>query len=294
MKAFHAASILLENEEATTELRKALGSLQVFEDALPYDHQKRVRDDISVGVYRIIADFGQARGTNTATILPNDAVYSSRYGRTILLRENILRNPTIFASDERVWRASVVPSQAADLGPDGNFQRTLWHEIGHYLGVDRDEKGRTPDVALQDQADAIEEMKSDLVSLFALHRMKHPSLRAIQASGIRRTLQNSKRRDQAYRTMQLAQFNYFLENGLLSAGKDARLTVHYEKYPDVVTALLREVLAIQRAGDRDAASKFFDRWTAWTPELHEKLAARIREAQGASRFRIVRYGALGE
>ena len=31
----------------------------------------------------------------------------------------------------------------------------------------------------------VEEMKSDLVSLFALHRMKHPSLRAIQAGGIR-------------------------------------------------------------------------------------------------------------
>ena len=38
---------------------------------------------------------------------------------------------------------------------------------------------------------------------------------------------------------------------------------------------------------------FFDKWTSWTPELHEKLAARIRDAQGA-RFRIVRYAALGE
>ncbi|MGZ8869351.1 MAG: NUDIX hydrolase, partial [Thermoanaerobaculia bacterium] len=296
VKAFHAVSLLLMNEEATTELRRALGSLQELENALPYKHQKRVRDDISVGVYRVIADFGQARGTNTATILPNDPLHSARYGRTILLRENILRNPEIFASTARVWRASVNPSHEADLAPEGNFQRTLWHEVGHYLGVDRDAQGRTLDVALQDWADALEEMKADLVSLFALHKMNHPSLRAVQASGIHRTLQNAKpRRDQPYQTMQLAQFNYFLEKGLIEADrKSGKLAIHYDRYPEVIAALLEEVLAIQRAGDHAAATKFFERWGAWTPELHEKLAARIREAQGSSRFRIVEYGALGE
>lgn len=295
VKAFHALSLLVKNEEATAELRRALGSLQEIENALPYEQQKRVRDDISIGVYRIIADFGQARGTNTATILPNDPLYSSRYGRTILLRENILRDPKITGRDQRVWRASVVAAQADDLTPEGNFQRTLWHEIGHYLGVERDRQGRTLDVALQDWADAVEEMKSDLVSLFALHRMQHPSLRTIQASGIYRTLQNSRpRRDQAYQTMQLAQFNYFLEHGLISADPESgRLTVHYERYPQVITSLLKEVLALQYGGDRDAAERFFDRWGAWTP-LHDKLAAGIREAQGSGRFRIVRYGALGE
>ena len=296
VKAFHAVSLLLLNEKATAELRQALGSLQEIENALPYKHQKRVRDDISVGVYQIIADFGQARGTNTATILPNDALHSARYGRTILLRENILRNPALFASSERVWRASVHESHATDLVPEGNFQRTLWHEVGHYLGVDRDAQGRTLDVALQDWADALEEMKADLVSLFALQKMNHPSLRAIQASGIHRTLQNARpRRDQPYQTMQLAQFNYFLEKGLIEADpKSGRLAIHYERYPAVIAALLEEVLGLQRAGDHAAATKFFERWGGWTPELHEELAARIREAQGSSRFRIVRYRALGE
>jgi hypothetical protein len=120
-------------------------------------------------------------------------------------------------------------------------------------------------------------------------------LRAIQAAGIRRTLQSVKpRRDQPYQTMQLIQFNWFLEHGLIEADpKTARLTVHYEKYPEVVQSLLQEVLKLQYEGDKAAAAAFFDRWTKWTPELHEKLAARIREAQGA-RFRIVRYAALGE
>lgn len=295
VKAFHGMSILLANAKATEELRRALGGLQEIENALPYEHHKRVKEDIPVGVYDVIADFGQARGTNTATILPNDALFSRRYGRTILLRENIMRHADIFAADLRVWKTATQDAHAADLRDDGNFLRTLWHEIGHYLGVDRDKQGRTLDVALEDYADSIEEMKSDLVSLFALQKMNHPSLRAIQASGIRRTLQNVKpRRDQPYQTMQLIQFNWFLEHGLIEADpKTARLTIHYEKYPEVVTSLLREVLKLQHDGDKAAAAAFFDRWTKWTPELHDKLAARIRDAQGA-RFRIVKYGALGE
>ncbi len=295
VKAFYGMSILLTNEKATTELRKALGGIQAIEDALPYANHKRVREDLPVGVYDVIADFGQARGANTATILPNDPLFSRRYGRTILLRENIMKNPEIFAADQRVWRAAAIDAHTNDLAADGNFQRTLWHEIGHYLGPDRDQQGRTLDVALEDYADSVEEMKSDLVSLFALHRMDHPSLRAIQASGIRRTLQNVKpRRDQPYQTMQLIQFNWFLEKGLLQADpKTARLKVNYDRYPEVVLSLLTEVLKLQAEGNKAATVAFFDRWTKWTPEVHDKLAARIRDAQGA-RFRLVRYAALGE
>lgn len=294
VKAFHSMSILLTNEQATSELRKALGGLQAIEDALPYDAHKRVREDIPVGVYDVIADFGQARGTNTATILPNDPLFSRRYGRTIMLRENIMKHPAIFAADLRVWKTATADAHANDLADEGNFQRTLWHEIGHYLGPDRDKQGRTIDVALEDYADAMEEMKADLVSLFALRRMQHPSLRAIEASGIRRTLQNVQpRRDQPYQTMQLIQFNWFVDKGLLSLDpKTARLTVNYDRYADAVQSLLAEVLRMQHNGDKAAVVAFFDKWTKWTPQ-HEKLAQRIRNAQGA-RFRIVKYAALGE
>ena len=300
-KAFHAVSVLLVNEEATRTLRQRLKGLQVVEDALPYPAKKKVREDIPAGVYQVVADFGQARGTNTATILPNDPLFSNRYGRTILLRENIMKNQELFASDDKVWRAVTAEAHAKDLTSEGNFQRTLWHEVGHYLGPDRDAKGRTLDVALEDYADAMEEMKADLVSLFALHSfhkggsLDAASLRAVQASGIRRTLQNVRpREDQPYQRMQLVQFNWFLEHGLLKADpKTARLTVNYDKYLETVNGLLKEVITLQHTGDKAATVKFFERWSAWTPELHDTLAARIREAQGA-RFRLVRYGALGE
>jgi hypothetical protein len=101
------------------------------------------------------------------------------------------------------------------------------------------------------------------------------------------------RADQPYQTMQLAQFNFFLDRGLLTVDGERRLVVHPGRYEATVTELLREVLAIQAAGDPKRAEAFFTRWTGWTEELHVPLAARLREAEGP-RYRLFRYGALGE
>ena len=144
------------------------------------------------------------------------------------LRANIMREPNIFEGTSHTWEAAIASAHGKDLTSDGNFYRTLWHEVGHYLGVDRTKDGRDLDDALQDDANTLEEMKADLVSLFvaeALHQQAYYSdvqLRSVYASGILRVLQNNKpRRDQPYNTMQLMQWNFFLENGLLTfeAGK---------------------------------------------------------------------------
>ncbi len=301
VKAFHSLSILLRNEAATKKLRAAMGGLQAIEDSLPYEHHKKVREDIPVGVYEVIADFGQSRGGNTASILPNDALYARRYGRTILLRENIMRNDHLFANTEAAWAAAVAPPLVADLRPDGNFNRTLWHEVGHYLGVDRAANGQTLDVALEADSDTFEEMKADLVSLYGADALRKAgyyddaALRSVYASGIRRTLQNNRpRADQPYQTMQLMQFNWFFDKGLLQWDPNAQvLSIDYDRYHQVVGSLLKEVLAIQDAGDRDAADAFIAKWTDWKDDLHGVLAQKIRNSQ-KFRYALFRYAALDE
>jgi hypothetical protein len=299
VKAFFACSVLLTRQQETTALREAMKGLQRLEDALPYDQHKRIREDIPVGVYDVIADFGQARGGNTATILPNESYLARRYGRTILLRANIMREPNIFAGTSHTWDAALFSAHRNDLTADGNFYRTLWHEVGHYLGVDRTRDGRDLDEALQDDANALEEMKADLVSLFvaeALHQQGYYTdgqLRSVYASGILRVLQNNKpRRDQPYQTMELMQWNFFLENGLLSfeAGK---LGIHYEKYHEVAGTLLAKVLAVQYAGDKRSADQFIEQYSKWDDQLHGVIAGNIREQQ-KYRFRLFKYAPLGE
>ena len=300
-RAFYSLSVLGTRREETEALRRGLQGLQAVEDALPYDRRKRIREDIPVGVYDVIADFGQSRGGNTASILPNETHITERYGRTILLRTNIMRAPEIFGAAGNAWRAAVAPQFEAHLTAESNFQRTLWHEVGHYLGVDRTRDGRTLDEALGADSNLLEEMKADLVSLFAAPRLRQrgyytdEQVRSLYASGIYRTLQNNKpRRDQPYQTMQLMQFNWFVDKGVLRFDPATqRLSIDYARYPAAVETLLREVLAVQDAGDRARSDAFVQRWTRWDEAVHGRIAANMR-AEQRYRYRLFTYAALGE
>ena len=299
VKAFYSASVLARDEEKSRALATAISELQAIENSLPYDHHKRVRSQIPVGVYNVIADFGQSRGANTATILPNDADHARKYGRTILVRNNILTNPAIFANSKRRYDAVVDAAYRDHLTLNGGFNRTLWHEIGHYLGVSVTSDGRSLDAALADLSDLFEEMKSDLVSLFAAPALKDSgyydgdAMRAHYADGIRRTLQIVQPRpEQPYQNMQLMQFNFFIEHGLVEPrGQAALLTINYDRYHEVVGGLLQEVLQLLYAGDYDMAKEFVSRWNYWDENLHGKLAERMQEAAGY-RSALVRYRRL--
>ena len=301
VKTFFSFCLLQSRQQETAALRQAMKGIQALEDSLPYQHHKKVKEDIPVGVYDVVADFGQSRGGNTATILPNESYLGRRYGRTILLRANIMRDASIFEGTSSGLAAALGAEQAKALTPDGNFYRTLWHEVGHYLGVDKTGDGRELDDALQDNANTMEEMKADLVSLFvaeALHKQSYytdAQLRSVYAGGILRVLQNNRpRRDQPYQTMQLMQWNFYLENGLLTFDPATKtMRVNYDKYHEVVGKMLEKVLAVQYAGNKAESDKFIDQYTKWDDNLHGAIAANIR-AQQKYRFRVFKYAALGE
>ena len=301
VKTFFAFSLLLTRQQETAALREAMKGLQALEDSLPYNQHKKVREDIPVGVYDVVADFGQSRGGNTATILPNESYLARRYGRTILLRANIMQDPNIFEGTSGTFSAAVGAEQAKALTNEGNFYRTLWHEVGHYLGVDRTKDGRDLDEALQDNSNTLEEMKADLVSLYVAEALRKQGyytdaqLGSVYAGGILRVLQNNRpRRDQPYNTMQLMQWNFFLENGLLSFDPGTKtLVIHYDKYHDIVGKMLAKTLEVQYQGDKAAADAFIDQYAKWDDNLHGVIAANIR-AQQKYRFRLFKYAALGE
>jgi hypothetical protein len=282
-------------------LKTVLHWMQEFEDGLPYDTHKTVRTDIPVGVYNIVADFGQARGTNTATILPNESYLTRKYGRTILLRRNILEDPELFEVRRNAYEAAVSDPNHDAYDPKGDFFRTMFHEIGHYLGVDQTKDGRTLDIALEEDASILEELKADLVSLHvskALNKRGYYSpqrLRSVLAAGVRRVLLKTQpRKSQVYATMELMQLNYYLEKGALTFDSDSgQLEVQFGRFHQAVDAMLSDVLRLQYEGDKAAADAFIATYTAWDENLHGRLAQRMKDAE-RYRYAIVRYGALGE
>jgi hypothetical protein len=298
-KSFFSLSVLLRDPERSAALGQATKGLQRLEDALPYDRHKKVSEDIPIGVYDVIADFGQARSANTATILPNDPDHARKYGRTILIRNNIVSNPTLFAETSAAFAAAVASEHRGALTAEGELLRVLWHEIGHYLGPSVTPGGATVGEALAEYSDLWEEMKADLVSLWSARALRaanaidDATLQGWYTSGVRRTLQRVQPlREQPYQTMQLMQMNFFLENGLLS-WRDGVLGIDYDVYPEVVTKMLAEVLRIQAAGDRAAAAAFIDRYATWDEATHGALGKRI-DAASRNRYRLMRYAALGE
>jgi len=299
VKSFFSLSLLYRDKVKSNELSAAINGIQDIEDVLPYDAHKTVRSFIPVGVYNVLADFGQSRGTNTATILPNETHLSRQFGRTILIRSNILTNEALFATSLSAFNSATHDEHHEDMRIDGNFYRTLWHEIGHYLGPDATKDRGDIGIALQDTTDLLEEMKSDLVSLFSARRLhaggQHDAarLRAIYAGGIKRVLQKNKpRRDQPYGTMKLIQMNWYLDRGLISF-EDGRLRIDYSKYPDAVNSLLAAVLDLQYQGDYEAANAFVAQWTNWDDDLHGVLAQKMKGAE-QYRFRLVSYEALNQ
>ena len=298
-RAFYGLSLLATRTEESAALRKALQGIQALEDSLPTDRHKRVIEDIPVGLYDVIADFGQARGGNTATNLPNEPYLAARYGSIILLRANIMRDPDIFSGASRTFSTAVAPEFRSDLTADGTFYRTLWHEIGHYLGPDVTRDGRDFDAALGADASLLEEMKADLVSLFVAPELKsrgyftETQLRAVYASGILRVLQSNRpRREQPYNMMQLMQWNWFLDKGLLRFNTaTSTLSIDHSRYHDAVRDLLKEVIANQDAWNKTTTAAFIERWGTWDENLHGRIASALRDQQ-QFRFRLFEYQAL--
>ncbi|HET6348229.1 MAG TPA: NUDIX hydrolase [Candidatus Krumholzibacteria bacterium] len=301
-KTYFALSILKIDRERSDALRAATSQIQTLENSLPYDEgkpHKRVRSDIPVGVYDVLADFGQSRSANTASILPNDSGPARRYGRTILLRRNIMESPEIFDASRATYASVMENRFVSSLTPKGGSDRTLWHEIGHYLGVDRTRDGVDLDIALEQASSIYEEMKADLVSLFVapgLEKLGYytdADMSPLYASGVRRVLlKNKPDRSQVYQTMELMQFNYFMAHGVLSFDTSSgRLAVHEDKFHDAVAAMLRDVLEIQAAGDAKAAEAYITKWSEWRDDLHERLAEAMRKSE-KYRFTCVTFDLL--
>lgn len=301
VKAFFGLSVLVKDPVMSSTITTITKWMQEMEDLLPYEHHKTVRTDIPIGAYNVVADFGQARGTNTASILPNESYITRKYGRTILLRYNIMTQSELFAGRVRTFAAAVDKEFVDTYTAKGDFFRTLWHEIGHYLGPDQTLDGRTLDEALQENSSILEEMKADLVSLFLIKRLHKKGyytrarLHSVQAAGIRRTLRrNQPSKSQSYATMENMQLNYFLEKNLLTydAGKN-RLRIDYSVYHETVESMLREVMALQYSGDKAAADAFIEKYSTWDPDIQGRLAKSMKESE-KYRYAIVRYAALGE
>ena len=286
VKGCFGMRILVRDEARSQSLLAGLAHLQSIEDALPIDRHKVARTDIPIGVFDALADFGQQRfGGAIAEILPNDDALLRKYGRKIVLSHNLIVAPDPMARRRRKWDAAMAPDHHDDLTTEGNFEQTLWHEIGHFLGPDRMVDGRSFKAEFEDAADLLEELKAELISCFAASQLvdhghfDRQQVRQVQATLVSAGLRPVRpTRTQPYETLWLMIANVFRDRGVLLP-LDGRLTIRYDAVDDAVTAMLHDVLEILSRGSRATAEAYIQRHSTWD-ERHEAIAAAVRGVEG--------------
>jgi hypothetical protein len=71
----------------------------------------------------------------------------------------------------------------------------------------------------------------------------------------------------------MMEFNYLSERGAIRHKTDGRYAIDYERMPDALTDLTKELLEIEATGDRARAENWFKKYGTMPEELKSSLKA---------------------
>jgi hypothetical protein len=181
-----------------------------------------------------------------------------------------------------IARRLMQPDQAAKATADGYLAFTLMHEISHELGPDFARKdGKQVDIreAIGATYSGLEEAKADVVGMFglkwlvdhgAMPKQRLEEYYASYVAGIFRTLRFGT--GEAHGRAEMMEFSYLAEQHALEYD-EGRYTIDFARIPGALTALAKELLEMEAAGDRSRAEAWFTKYDRMPRELKTALAA---------------------
>jgi hypothetical protein len=156
------------------------------------------------------------------------------------------------------------------------------HEICHGLGpaFAHDASGEKVDIraAIGPIFGGLEEAKADVVGMFALKwlvdhgvlpKQKLNGYYASYLAGNFRTLRFGAA--EAHGQAEMMEFNYYVEQGAVRRDASGKYSVDFEKMPDAIAGLAKELLAMEATGDRARAEAWFTKYDVISPELQKSL-----------------------
>ena len=175
------------------------------------------------------------------------------------------------------------PGQAAQVTGDGFMAMVVMHEISHGLGPAYAKvKNRQVSIpeAIGPIYSALEEAKADVVGMYGLkwlvdhHAVPKSALNTSYASyvgGIFRTVRYGV--GEAHGKAEIMEFNYLSEQKAITwNAEDARYDIDYQRMPDALAKLARELLQIEATGNRARAEAWFNRYDKMPSTLQSALA----------------------
>lgn len=217
-----------------------------------------------------------------ATNLPNDPRVHEQKGTKKTFWKNMFKarfDKIIKPVSERL----IAENQLQHLSNDGFFQFVLMHEISHALGPRTVKtgpyKGTAVNEAIGPDYSPLEEAKADITGLYSLaylmdRKVLEPNRRKNFYISYLGSLFRSIRfgMNQAHGKAAILSLNYFLHHGGLVYNKNSgRWTMNFERFPDNVESLARELLILEGDGDSRKVKDFFNQWAKISPPVQQSM-----------------------
>jgi len=288
VKTSYGASILVRNEEESRKLDVFQKYVPDIQDSLPLAPEDRPSKrglfspmEVMDAPYRA----GDLRHGYQAVAdnLPNDPRIHEQKGSKKIFFKNFMDarvNYVILPIAMRLLRAD----EAALASADGYLATTMMHEISHGLGpaFSRTSAGKR-DVreSIGPTYSGLEEAKADIVGLYGLKwlvdrgdlpKEKLNGYYASEVAGIFRTVRFGVA--EAHGRAEIMEFNFFSERGAISRdAASGRYAIDFNRMPDAVAALAKELLDEEATGDRARAEAWFAKYGTVPPDLAKSLEA---------------------
>lgn len=275
--------ILLKDVEWSAKLDKFSKLLPKLQAGLPCD--KKYKKEVpalesDMGVYQALYYKGDCNsGSKTIAInLPNDERVQLKKGS----RKLQLKNSMQAKFDKMVipiGNVVIAESQRKYIKFEAFFQNTMFHEVGHGMGIKNTitKRGTVRD-ALKEAYSAIEENKADIMGLYlskTLHEMGELTEGEVMdnyvtfVAGIFRSIRFGTA--SAHGKANLARYNFLMEKGAITRDDKGLYTVDFDKMTTAMNELITIIMKIQGDGDYDAALAHADQYQKYTDNLNADL-----------------------
>jgi hypothetical protein len=173
------------------------------------------------------------------------------------------------------------PDDASQVSEDGYLAGVILHEISHGLGPAYARMGgERKDIreAIGPVYGALEEAKADVAGMFCLQWLvRHGTLPQSRmqgfydsyVAGIFRSLRYGVA--EAHGRAEMMELNYLLEQRAIERD-EGKYKVIYNRMPDTIASLSKELLTIEARGDRGRAENWFTRYDQMPADLRTELA----------------------
>jgi hypothetical protein len=276
--------VLVKDKDWSSKVLRYASLLPELQTTLPVadEYKKEVPGSSSdLGVYDAVYYAGDCNaGSKTIAInLPNDPrIHVDKGSRKLQLKNSMkAKFDKILVPISEIL---IAEDQRKHIKFDAFFENTMFHEVGHGLGIKQTINGKGGvREALKDTYSAIEEGKADILGLYLvtkLNEMGEFENKDLMdnfvtfMAGIFRSVRFGV--SSSHGMANMVRFYYFQEKGAFTRDEaTGTYRVNFDKMKQAMIDLAEMILTIQGDGNYDAAKKLLDEKGSIRPELQADL-----------------------